>query len=92
MFYIYILYSEKYNKYYIGQTDNLEFRIQRHNAGLVKSTKPFIPWELKYYEKYETRSEAMAREKFLKKQRNKEFYKRLITTQLAESRGLGINH
>ena len=91
MYSVYILYSKKYDRYYIGQTDNLKAREARHNNGLVKSTKHYRPWELVYFENYTTRSEAMRRELFLKKQRNKLFYKRLIS-QSAESRGFGINH
>ncbi len=32
-FYVYILYSEKTNQFYKGQTDNVENRLKRHNAG-----------------------------------------------------------
>lgn len=35
-------YSEKFDKYYIGQTEKFEYRILLHNAGLVKSTNPYI--------------------------------------------------
>ena len=92
MYYTYILYSEKFDRFYIGHSDNLKFRIVRHNEGMVQATKAYIPWEIKYYEEYKTRSQAMKREKFLKKQRNKDFYWRLINSQSAESRVLGINH
>ena len=54
-------------KLYIGQTQDLEERIKRHNKGSSKSTKSGIPWELVYTEKYATRSEVMKREKYFKK-------------------------
>ena len=92
MYYVYILYSKKYNRFYLGQTNSLRLRIDKHNAAQVKSTKAYIPWQLKYCEIFESRSQAMQREKFLKKQRNKDFYWTLINSQLAESRGLGVNH
>ena len=89
MYYVYILYIEEFDRYYIGQTDNLELRINRHNSGMVTSTKSYIPWELKYYEELESRGEAMKREKFLKKQRNKEFYEKLIKSSIGpETSGL----
>ena len=78
MFYVYILYSKDFDRYYIGQTDNIDARIDRHNEGKVKSTKHYTPWELKYTEQFASRSEAMKREKFLKNQRNKNFYRELI--------------
>ncbi len=42
--YVYINYSEKFDKYYIGQTSNFESRISLHNKGNVLSTKPYFPW------------------------------------------------
>jgi len=81
MYYIYILYSNSYDKYYIGQTSDLVRRLAQHNDGEEKSTKSYVPWGLKYTEKYQTRSEALRRERFLKNQRNKTFYRRLIDSQ-----------
>jgi len=66
MYYVYVLYSPKFDRIYIGQTDNIGNRLDRHNSGKVKSTKAYIPWELVHYEKFATRSEAMKREKELK--------------------------
>ncbi len=67
MFYfVYVLKSKKDNKRYIGFTDSLERRISEHNSGLVKSTKNRRPLELIYFEKFETKSEAMNREKYFK--------------------------
>lgn len=43
---VYILYSEKFDRFYVGQTNNLENRFQRHNSGYVKSTKPYKPWKI----------------------------------------------
>ncbi|MCC7298824.1 MAG: GIY-YIG nuclease family protein [Bacteroidia bacterium] len=66
MFYVYILYTEQHKRYYIGQTQNLENRIVRHNSGIEKSTAPWKPWELVLSLQKETRSEAMILEKKLK--------------------------
>ena len=46
MFYVYILKSIYYGKYYIGQTENIEKRMMEHNSGKVNFTSRFIPWEL----------------------------------------------
>ena len=49
--------------YYTGWTNNLEKRIQTHNAGKgAKYTKVRRPVELVYYEKFATKEEAMQRE------------------------------
>ena len=65
-FFLYILYSPAHNRTYTGQTKNLEEMIDYHNAGKVRSTKPYIPWKLIYSETYSSRVEAMKREKWFK--------------------------
>jgi putative endonuclease len=66
VYYAYVLQSENYNTYYYGSTKDLQVRLKEHNAGKVRYTKGRRPWKLHYYEKYESRSEAMKREKFFK--------------------------
>lgn len=65
-FFVYILRSLKDEGLYIGQTNNFEKRIIRHNTGQVSSTKNRRPLEVLYTEKFNTRKESMAREKYLK--------------------------
>ncbi|WP_291102982.1 MULTISPECIES: GIY-YIG nuclease family protein [unclassified Flavobacterium] len=67
MYIVYILFSKSSLKYYTGQTDNLENRLQRHNSGLSLSTKSGKPWELIYQIQFSTRSEAMLLEQKIKK-------------------------
>ena len=38
-------------------------RLEEHNAGRVRSTKSYIPWEVIHVEEVPTRGEAMRREK-----------------------------
>jgi putative endonuclease len=75
---VYILQSEKDGSYYIGFTSNLNQRLEYHNSGKSRYTSKKMPWKVVYTELFETRSEAIRREKFLKKQKNHEFYKKLI--------------
>ena len=78
MFYVYILYSVVADRYYIGQTSDLERSLGRHNNGGNKYTKFGIPWKLVYKEGFETRAEAMEREKKLKSAKNREYLRRVI--------------
>ena len=64
--YVYILRSLRDGKYYIGYTSNLERRLEEHNSGRQRSTRHRVPFELVYYEEYESKSEAMKRERQLK--------------------------
>jgi putative endonuclease len=66
MFYVYILEAIESKRYYVGQTENLQERVKRHNEGRNLSTKAFIPWQLKWWKEYSTRSEAVRIEKKLK--------------------------
>ncbi len=65
-FYVYILQSVHHNRFYIGQTNDISVRLENHNSGLTKSTKPYLPWNLVGVIEKETRSEAMILEKKLK--------------------------
>lgn len=62
MNYTYILKCRD-NTFYTGWTNNLEKRVQAHNAGTAsKYTRTRGPVELVYYESFETKQEAMSRE------------------------------
>ena len=79
MYTVYVLFSRKYDKIYIGYTSNLERRLISHNElGTKGWTKRFRPWELVYKEEYKSKSEAMQREKELKGYRGKEFIRGLL--------------
>lgn len=64
--YVYILQSYKSKRYYCGQTNSIEQRLQRHNEGKVKSTKSECPWQLTGYVQLASRSECMQLEKKIK--------------------------
>ncbi len=66
MFYVYILQSEKNNRYYVGSSENTQSRLAQHNSGQVKSTKSHIPWKIVHKESFSSLSEARIREKQIK--------------------------
>ena len=67
MFKVYVLYSKKYKKVYIGFTSNLQERFKSHNELATKGwTIKFRPWDLVFIEEFQTKSEALKREKNLK--------------------------
>ena len=63
---MYILSSEKTNRFYIGQTSDFDARFKGHNAGYNKSTKHGIPWTVYFVHKLDSRSEALKLERTLK--------------------------
>lgn len=77
-YYVYILFSDTFDKYYIGQTNNLEVRIRKHNNGKVLSTKPYIPCRIVWSCIKPTRQGAMQLEKKLKNLKSKVRLKKFI--------------
>lgn len=67
MYLVYILQSLKDNRYYIGQTKNLDKRARDHNEGRVRSTRNRAPLVLIRKEFFDTRNKARIRENYLKK-------------------------
>ena len=57
-YFVYILYSQKDHKLYVGCTSNLEDRIKEHNSGKVTATKNRIPLIIIHSEKFEDEAEA----------------------------------
>ncbi|HLC89665.1 MAG TPA: GIY-YIG nuclease family protein [Patescibacteria group bacterium] len=74
---VYII-KNQHGALYIGQTGNIYNRLTSHNEGKVFSTKNRGPWYLIYSEEFNSRSEAMKREKFLKKQKGGDVLKRIV--------------
>jgi putative endonuclease len=66
MYYSYVLRSLTKDVLYKGSTQNIQVRLEQHNAGLVNYTSRYMPWEIVLCEEFQTRSEAMKREKWHK--------------------------
>ena len=77
-YYVYILQSEKDASFYIGYSEDPIRRLEKHNASKSGYTSNKKPWKLVYTESFETKREALQREKFLKRQRNTSYYQALI--------------
>lgn len=79
MYTVYALYSEKYNKIYIGYSSDIESRLNSHNELSNKGwTKKFRPWKLILSEKYFDKLEAIKREKQLKTAKGREFIWKIV--------------
>lgn len=85
MFYVYVIQNEK-DKIYIGQTEDLEKRLARHNGTLKSKTSSFTninkgQWDLVYKEICKSRAEAITREKQLKSYKGRQFIRSVITAR-----------
>ncbi len=76
MKYVYILESvETPERHYVGVTDDLRSRLQKHNAGDVQHTSKFRPWRVKRYIAFTDEDRALAFEKYLKSGSGRAFAK-----------------
>lgn len=67
MHYVYLLKSRKNGNLYIGYSSDLKRRLSEHNNGQNRSTKPYAPYSLVYYEAYRSSADAKERESQLKR-------------------------
>ncbi len=69
---------QKADKYYVGQTENVEERLNSHKSGISKYTSISDDWVLTYKESFNTRSEAIHREIEIKKKKSRKYIEWLI--------------
>tara|TARA_B100000700_G_C14855765_1_gene766177 strand:- start:745 stop:996 length:252 start_codon:yes stop_codon:yes gene_type:complete len=70
-YFVYLIGCRKHNKLttYVGYTNNLYSRIRRHNEGKGAKFTRGRKWKLLYFEKFSSKSRAIARECYIKKNR-----------------------
>jgi putative endonuclease len=70
-FFTYVLGSRRKNdcRTYVGWTTDIERRLQQHNTGLGAKSTRGRKWILLYSERCKTRSDAMSREWYIKRDR-----------------------
>ena len=75
--YVYILVDEATEThFYIGCTEDLKSRLEKHNKGDVPHTSKFKPWRIKNAIAFDDREKAYAFEAYLKTHCGRAFAKR----------------
>jgi len=82
MYYTYVLQSEKDDKFYVGFTEDLKLRFEKHSKGQVESTRDRRPLKLIYYESCLSQDGATKLEKYLKTYHGKMFIKKRLKSYL----------
>ncbi len=82
MFWAYVIKSQTTGKIYIGQTNDLEKRLKRHNHLLPTKKNSYTkinrgPWKLVYKEEFKSRKEVIKKERFLKSHKGRDWLKSL---------------
>ena len=80
MYYVYILFSAKKDKYYVGQSEAIVDRVVSHNSGISPYTSMTDDWALVYKEEYKTRKEAIQRENAIKRKKSRKYIEWLINS------------
>ena len=62
LYFVYVLHSEKNHRYYICSSKYIKQRLARHNSGMMRFNRPYMPRQVVYTEAYETLAEARRRE------------------------------
>lgn len=80
MYFIYIIYSKKLDRYYVGTTDDIEKRFVEHNSGFYSQafTVKGVPWELSLSFECESSQKACGIEQFLKRMKSRIFLEKVI--------------
>ena len=75
--YLYILKPEKGRRHYIGDTQNMKERLQKHNSGGVPPpTAKHRPWRIENAFAFRSSEKANAFEAYLKSGSGREFARR----------------
>ncbi len=81
IFLVYILFSKTLNKYYIGFTsEEITERLRKHNSNHKGFTGNVSDWEIQYQEQFNTKLEALRREKEIKNWKSRKLIEKLIAS------------
>jgi putative endonuclease len=80
MHFLYIIYSKQSNRFYIGETQNVEKRVLMHNQHVFKNafTTSAKDWQLKLSFECESKEEASCLERFIKRMKSRVFIEKII--------------
>jgi putative endonuclease len=80
MYFAYVLKSIEHDYYYKGHCQDLEKRLQQHNSGMTESIRPYIPFQIVYFEEFEMEQEAIGREKYFKSSAGRRYLKKKLAS------------
>jgi len=81
-YYIYILKSKVKDFIYVGFTTDLKRRFKEHNNREELSTRSYAPFELAFYEAYQSKKDAKRRERYLKTTKGKQTLRTMLKDYL----------
>jgi len=79
MYFVYLLYSVKKNKYYVGSCEDVNKRLIKHNTNYSGFTGRTLDWAIKYTAQFESKKDALKRERQIKGWKSRTMIEKLIT-------------
>ncbi len=81
MFYVYIIYSQSIDAFYVGQTIDISIRIEEHNTKSYdnSSTAKAKDWELYFSIECYSRNQSIFIERHIKSMKSRKYYESLKT-------------
>jgi len=79
---LYILKSRKFNKYYIGSSQNPRLRLSYHNSVEKGFTSRYRPWDIVYEKEFNSKQQAQVIERKIKKWKSKVMIERIISNEI----------
>jgi putative endonuclease len=81
-FYVYVIWSEFHEVYYKGYSEDPIKRLEEHNGGKSEYTSRLIPWKLVFVQGFDTKKEALIRERSIKKYSHVQIEKLINSSKL----------
>ncbi|MGB0881040.1 MAG: GIY-YIG nuclease family protein [Polaribacter sp.] len=78
-YFVYIIFSEKIDRFYVGFTSDIPSRIEKHNQKHKGFTGRSNDWTLMYFEEFNTKKEALLRERKIKSWKSRKKIEQLIS-------------
>ena len=82
MFIVYIIYSIRLNRYYVGYSQDVQKRLDEHNSGISDFTAKTNDWQLRYTESFADGKRAISREKEIKNKKSRKYIEWLISKSI----------
>lgn len=80
--YVYVIQSQKNQRYYIGSSTDVPARLKQHNHGQVQSTRYNRPYALVFYQEFENVKIAQQIERRLKNLKRKDYIEKIIRDEI----------
>ena len=78
MYFVYVIKSINFEYTYVGHTNSIKQRLIDHNKGKTRSNKAYKPFDLMYFETYDSREKSIQRERYFKTGSGRELLKKIL--------------